>query len=70
MTKNKALNVDTLCKLRNIDPMSDEAQEFYTWSVLQLLNAIKEERDNKKQEQEQEPEPDTSLSRMVGCQHY
>ena len=69
MTKNKALNVDTLCKLRNIDPNSEEAQEYYTWSVLQLLNAIKEERDNKKAAPEPEPEPDTSLSRMVGCEH-
>ena len=46
MTRNKAYNIRLLCKYRGIELDSLEAQEFEDWSVLQLLNAIREARLN------------------------
>lgn len=67
MTKNKAYNIMTLCKLRGIDPESDEAKDMENWSVLQLLNAIQEVRTSKTEEPEDEFDP--SLTRRIGCEH-
>ncbi len=78
MTNSKAFNIMTLCKLRGIDTDSDEAKDMNSMSVLDLLNAIKAERDIKREHKEIQsaPEPDSdeeefdiSLSRRVGCQH-
>lgn len=57
----------TLCKLRGIDPESDEAKDMENWSVLQLLNAIQEVRTSKTEEPEDEFDP--SLTRRIGCEH-
>jgi hypothetical protein len=74
MTNSKAFNIMTLCKLRGIDPDSEEAMNMNDMSVLDLLNAIKAERDAKKEQKEIQPEPeeeeeDYSLSRRAGCQY-
>ena len=78
MTNSKAFNIMTLCKLRGIDPESEEAVKMNDMSVLDLLNAIKAERDTKREQNEIQPAPepeseeeefDISLSRRVGCQH-
>ena len=45
---NKAFNISTLCNLRGISTDSDEAEAMKEWTVLQLLNAIKAERDARK----------------------
>lgn len=70
---NKAFNINTLCELRGIDSNSEEAVAMKEWTVLQLLNAIKEERDNRKRKPEPEPEvveeDDISLSSRVGCSY-
>ena len=74
MTNSKAFNIMTLCKLRGIDPESEEALKMNDMSVLDLLNAIKVERETKKEQKDIQPEPeepeeefDISLSRRVGC---
>ncbi len=76
MTNSKAFNIMTLCKLRGIDPESEEAVKMNDMSVLDLLNAIKSERDTKSEQKEIQPAPDSeeeefdiSLSRRVGCQY-
>jgi len=68
---SKAFNINTLCNLRGISPDSDEAEAMKEWTVLQLLNAIKVERDNRKVPPPPEPEEeeDISISRRVGCEH-
>jgi hypothetical protein len=71
---SKAFNITTLCNLRGISTESEEAESMKTWTVLQLLNAIKAERDARKAPPPPEPEPepeemDTSISRLVGCQY-
>ena len=53
MTKNRAYHIRILSELRGIDRDSEELQEM---SILELLNAIKEER-MKKEEEEEEEEP-------------
>ena len=45
MTTNKAYNISILCRLRRIAVDSEEAVEFGSWTVLKLLNAIKESRE-------------------------
>jgi hypothetical protein len=67
MTKNKAYNIMTLCKLKGIDPESGEAKEMENWSVLQLLNAIQEARTSKADDPEEQFDP--SLTRRIGCEH-
>ena len=62
---NKAFNINTLCELRGIDRASEEALAMKEWTVLQLLNAIKEERDARKNKEEEDE--DISLSSRVGC---
>lgn len=47
MTNNKAYNVSILCRLKRISKDSDEAREFEKWTVLKLLNAIKETREHR-----------------------
>lgn len=47
MTSNKAYNVSILCKLKRIPRDSEEAREFESWTVLKLLNAIKEIREQR-----------------------
>ena len=65
---NKAFNINTLCELRGIDNTSEEALAMKDWTVLKLLNAIKEERDARKPQPEpKEEEEDISLSSRVGC---
>ena len=66
---SKALNITTLCNLRGISLESEEAEEMKSWTVLQLLNAIKAERDARKKPEVPEDEFDVSLSRRVGCEH-
>lgn len=78
---NKAFNITTLCNLRGISTDSEEAEAMKEWTVLQLLNAIKAERDARKPppppevpEDPQDPEDpevpeDLSISRRVGCQY-
>ena len=71
---NKAFNISTLCNLRGISTDSDEAEAMKGWTVLQLLNAIKAERDARKAPPPPDPEDpedpeDISLSRRVGCQY-
>ena len=65
---SKAYNITTLCNLRGISIESEEAESMKTWTVLQLLNAIKAERDARKAPPEPD-EMDISISRLVGCQH-
>jgi hypothetical protein len=67
MTKNKAYNIMTLCKLKGINPESDEAKDMENWSVLQLLNAIQEVRTSTTDDPEEEFDP--SLTRRIGCEH-
>lgn len=74
MTNSKAFNIMTLCKLKGIDPDSEEAKLMNEMSVLDLLNAIKTEKDNKKEiqpapESESDDEFDVSLSSRVGCRY-
>lgn len=54
MTKNKAYHIRILSELRGIDKDSEELQEM---SILELLNAIKEER-MKTGEEEPKEEPE------------
>lgn len=57
MTNSKAYNIKILCELKGIDPDSEEANSFSSWKVLDLLNAIRDTRE--------EEEPDVSiLSRL------
>ena len=42
MTSNKAYNISILCQLRGIPRDSEEARVFESWTILKLLNAIKE----------------------------
>ena len=42
MTSNKAYNIATLCQLKGIPVDSEEAKAFESWTILKLLNAIKE----------------------------
>jgi len=70
---SKSYNINTLCNLRGISLDSDEANDMKNWTVLQLLNAIKAERDNRKAppppEPETEEDDDISISRRIGCEH-
>ena len=67
MTRNKAYNVRLLCDLKGIPIESEETKTFYKLSVLDLLNAIRIEREkiksnldvNIKPEPETEPEPES-----------
>ena len=47
MTSNKAYNISILCRLRRIAIDSEEAIELKTWTILKLLNAIKETREQR-----------------------
>jgi hypothetical protein len=47
MTTNKTYNISILCRLRRILVDSDEAQEFQSWTILKLLNAIKQIRETR-----------------------
>ena len=47
MTNNKAYNISVLCRLKRIPTDSDEADEMKKWTVLKLLNAIKEIREQR-----------------------
>jgi hypothetical protein len=47
MTSNKSYNISILCRLKRIPRDSDEAREFESWTVLKLLNAIKEIREQR-----------------------
>lgn len=67
MTSSKSHQVRILCGLRNIDVDSEEAQEFYKWSVLELLNAIKAEREPKKEIPSDEE--DLSFASRAGCRY-
>jgi hypothetical protein len=71
MTNNKNYQVKILCGLRNIDVESEEAQQFYKWSILDLLNAIREAREEKKPKVvcEQEEEEDLSFVSRAGCRY-
>jgi len=73
MTNNKKYQVNVLCGLRNIDVESEEAQEFYKWSVLDLLNAIREAREEKKPKSNPsvdcEEEEDLSFVSRAGCRY-
>lgn len=66
---SKALNITTLCNLRGISLESEEAEDMKSWTVLQLLNAIKAERDARKKPEGPDDDIDVSLSRRVGCEH-
>ena len=48
---------------------SEEAEDMKSWTVLQLLNAIKAERDARKKPEGPDDDIDVSLSRRVGCEH-
>lgn len=50
MTKNKSYNIQTLCKLRDIDPDSEEGKKLFDMSILDLLIAIRTERNRKETE--------------------
>lgn len=50
MTSNKAYNISILCRLKRIPVDSDEAKEFQSWTVLRLLNAIKDMREQRVKE--------------------
>lgn len=50
MTNNKAYNVSILCRLKGVSRDSGEAGEFEKWTVLKLLNAIKEAREQRVRE--------------------
>lgn len=65
MTSSKSHQVRILCGLRKIDLDSEEAQEFYNWSVLELLNAIKKEREPK----EIQVVEDLSFAARAGCRY-
>ena len=54
-----------LCNLRGIDQNSEEAEQMKSWSVLQLLNAINEER----QKDKRVPVEDESFTKRAGCEH-
>jgi hypothetical protein len=72
MTSSKNHQVRILCGLKGIDLDSDEAQEFYNWSVLDLLNAIKAEREASKPKEvprDEEEEEDFSFAHRAGCRH-
>lgn len=70
MTGSKNHQVRILCGLKGIDLDSDEAQEFYNWSVLDLLNAIKAEREaSKPKEVPRDEEEDFSFAHRAGCRH-
>lgn len=45
MTNSKAYNIKILCELKGIDPASEEAKSFSSWKVLDLLNAIRDARE-------------------------
>ena len=47
MTSNKAYNISILCRLKRISVDSEEAREFEKWTILKLLNAIKEIREQR-----------------------
>jgi hypothetical protein len=71
MTRNKAYNIRLLCKYRGIDVDSLEAQEFKDWSILQLLNAIKEAKENPPSQNNppEEEEDDESLMQRKGSRY-
>ena len=71
MNNNKNYQVKILCGLRNIEVDSEEAQEFYKWSILDLLNAIRAAREEKKPRVkcEQEEEEDLSFVSRAGCRY-
>ncbi len=70
MTNSKSHQVKILCGLRNIDIDSEEAQVFFTWSVLDLLVAIKKEReDQKKPVVEEDEEENCTFSYRAGCRY-
>ena len=66
MTKNKSYNITLLCNLRGIDKDSEEAEHMKTWSVLQLLTAIDEER---KRVNNTPPVEDDSFTKRAGCEY-
>jgi hypothetical protein len=47
MTSNKAYNISILCRLQRISRDSEGAIEYEKWTVLKLLNAIKEIRESR-----------------------
>ena len=73
--KNKAYFVNSLCKLKGIDPESEEAKGYYALKVVDLLIEIKKNRRDPEPEPEPEPVPEPqeeeeefpSLARRLGC---
>jgi len=65
MTNSKSYNIMVLCNLKGIDKDSEEAEQMKSWTVLQLLNAINEER----QKDKRVPVEDESFSKRAGCEH-
>jgi hypothetical protein len=68
MTRNKAHLVNQLCKLKNMDPGSEAAKEFYSLKVLDLMICIQKERAQQKKEEE-EDEDDLVIKRF-GANKY
>lgn len=67
MTHSKSYNIMVLCNLRGIEQNSEEAEQMKSWSVLELLNAINEER--QKDKIVPTHNEDDSFTRRAGCEH-
>ena len=60
--KSKVFFVKRLCELKNLNPESPEAKDFYNLKIVDLLIAIKEAKPP-----DVEPEDEQSLAQLLGC---
>jgi hypothetical protein len=69
--KNKAYFVNSLCKLKGLDPESEEAKGYYDLKVVDLLIEIKKNRPDATPAPEPEPQEEEdefpSLAQRLGC---
>lgn len=63
MTRSKAHLVNQLCRIRDWDPESEQAQALYTLKILDLMICIRKERE---QESDNEEEDFLLIQRVGG----
>lgn len=71
MTNTKSHQVRILCRLKGIDLESEEANEFYSKTVVELITEIKRIRDGNPDSGDdvEVTEEDYSFSSRAGCRY-
>lgn len=67
--KNKAYFIRKLCKLRNIDPESEEAEQLEKRKIVDILIDIKNENEKLEIKDSEEEEEELTFSKRAGCRN-